>query len=169
MLTLIGQILGCLIVAAIIGMAMGWFLRSFTTSEKRQQLSEIAARLRGREHEMDSLHHELKVRTSAVQILESKMVAAEAALKDLQAEAAAKGEQLDLLQTELADKTALSSALAANASGSLISTFVWSMTKLAQSMKNITSCNTRSSNGVKFGSHLSLLPWLMEKLFAVRR
>ena len=76
MLTLIGQILGCLVMAAAIGMAMGWFLRSFTTSEKRQQLSEIAARLRGREHEMDSLHHELKVRTSAVAILESKMVAA---------------------------------------------------------------------------------------------
>lgn len=112
MLTLIGQILGCLIVAVAIGMAMGWFLRSFTTSEKRQQLSEIAARLRGREHEMDSLHHELKVRTSAVQILESKMVAAEAALKDLQAEAAAKGDQIDALQTDLSDKTASSNALA---------------------------------------------------------
>jgi predicted flap endonuclease-1-like 5' DNA nuclease len=111
MLTLIGQILGCLILAAAIGMAMGWFLRSFTTSEKRQQLSEIAARLRGREHEMDSLHHELKVRTSAVQILESKMVAAEAALKDLQAEAAAKGEQLETLQNELADKTGTANAL----------------------------------------------------------
>ena len=111
MLTFIGQILGCLIVAAAIGMAMGWFLRSFTTSEKRQQLSEIAARLRGREHEMDSLHHELKVRTSAVQILESKMVAAEAALKDLQAEAAAKGEQIEMLQGELANKTAASNAL----------------------------------------------------------
>ena len=111
MLTLIGQILGCLVVAAAIGMAMGWFLRSFTTSEKRQQLSEIAARLRGREHEMDSLHHELKVRTSAVQILESKMVAAEAALKDLQAEAAAKGEQIEALQNELADKSGSANAL----------------------------------------------------------
>jgi predicted flap endonuclease-1-like 5' DNA nuclease/predicted nucleic acid-binding Zn-ribbon protein len=111
MMTLIGQILGCLIVAAAIGMAMGWFLRSFTTSEKRQQLSEIAARLRGREHEMDSLHHELKVRTSAVQILESKMVAAEAALKDLQAEATAKGEQIETLQNELADKSGSANAL----------------------------------------------------------
>jgi predicted flap endonuclease-1-like 5' DNA nuclease len=115
MLTLIGQMLGCLIVAAAIGMAMGWFLRSFTTSEKRQQLSEIAARLRGREHEMDSLHHELKVRTSAVQILESKMVAAEAALKDLQAEAAAKAEQVEALQNELSDKTAASNALSREA------------------------------------------------------
>jgi predicted flap endonuclease-1-like 5' DNA nuclease/chromosome segregation ATPase len=115
MLTLIGQILGCLIIAAVIGMAMGWFLRSFTTSEKRQQLAEIAARLRGREHEMDSLHHELKVRTSAVQILETKMVAAEAALKDLQAEAAAKSEHIDALQTELADKTAASNVLSREA------------------------------------------------------
>ena len=48
-----------------------------------------------------------------------------------------------------------SSALAAIAFGSLISTFVCSMTKLAQIMKNITSCNTRSSSGVKFGSHFS--------------
>lgn len=112
MLTFIAQILGCLVIAAAIGLAMGWLLRSFTTSEKRQQLSEIAARLRGREHEMDSLHHELKVRTSAVQILESKMVAAEAALKDLQAETAAKSEQLELLQAGIADKTASANSLA---------------------------------------------------------
>ncbi|MEX5218619.1 MAG: hypothetical protein NW701_12395 [Nitrospira sp.] len=111
MLTFIAQILGCLVIAAAIGLAMGWLLRSFTTSEKRQQLSEIAARLRGREHEMDSLHHELKVRTSAVQILESKMMAAEAALKDLQAETAIKSEQLDALQSEVADKTASANSL----------------------------------------------------------
>ncbi|HET6676596.1 MAG TPA: hypothetical protein VFG71_14720 [Nitrospiraceae bacterium] len=111
MVTFIGQILGCLFVAAAIGLAMGWFLRSFTTSEKRQQLSEIAARLRGREHEMDSLHHELKVRTSAVQILESKMMAAEAALKDLQGETAAKSDQIDALQTRLTDQTASTNSL----------------------------------------------------------
>ncbi|WP_447603486.1 hypothetical protein [Nitrospira sp. Nam80] len=112
MLTFIAQILGCLFIAAAIGLAMGWLLRSFTTSEKRQQLSEIAARLRGREHEMDSLHHELKVRTSAVQILESKMMAAEAALKDLQAETAMKTEQINLLQAGITDKTASANSLA---------------------------------------------------------
>ena len=111
MLTFIIQILGCLILAAGIGMAMGWFLRSFTTSEKRQQLSEIAARLRGREHEMDSLHHEVKVRTSAVQILEAKMMATEASLKDLQIETAAKTERITALETELSDKTANANAL----------------------------------------------------------
>ena len=63
---MIVQMVGCLLLAATIGLMMGWLLRSFATSEKRQQLSEIAGRLRGREHELDTLNHELKVRTSAV-------------------------------------------------------------------------------------------------------
>jgi len=111
-MSVIGQIFGCLIVAAIIGLAMGWLLRSFATSEKRQQLSEIAARLRGREHEMDSLHHELKVRTSAVQILEGKMVTSEAALKDLHVDLASKTERIAALQAELTDKATYANAMA---------------------------------------------------------
>ena len=78
--SMIVQMVGCLLVAATIGLMMGWLLRSFATSEKRQQLSEIAGRLRGREHELDTLNHELKVRTSAVQMLEGKMITSEAAL-----------------------------------------------------------------------------------------
>lgn len=101
---LILQMIGCLLVAATIGLMMGWLLRSFATSEKRQQLSEIATRLRGREHELDTLNHELKVRTSAVQMLEGKMITSEAALKDLTADLATKVEQLSTLQTELREK-----------------------------------------------------------------
>ena len=101
---LILQMLGCLLVATTIGLMMGWLLRSFATSEKRQQLSEIAGRLRGREHELDTLNHELKVRTSAVQMLEGKMITSEAALKDLTADLAAKVEQLTALQAEVAEQ-----------------------------------------------------------------
>ncbi|MGC3976146.1 MAG: hypothetical protein QM771_17425 [Nitrospira sp.] len=101
---LVLQMIGCLLVAATIGLMMGWLLRSFATSEKRQQLSEIATRLRGREHELDTLNHELKVRTSAVQMLEGKMITSEAALKDLTADLATKVEQLSTLQTELREK-----------------------------------------------------------------
>jgi len=98
------QMVGCLLAAAAIGLVMGWLLRSFATSEKRQQLSEIATRLRGREHELDTLNHELKVRTSAVQMLEGKMITSEAALKDLTADLAVKVEQLTALQTEVAEQ-----------------------------------------------------------------
>ncbi len=98
------QMIGCLLVATTIGLMMGWLLRSFATSEKRQQLSEIATRLRGREHELDTLNHELKVRTSAVQMLEGKMITSEAALKDLTADLAVKVEQLTALQTEVREK-----------------------------------------------------------------
>ncbi len=98
------QMIGCLLVAATIGLMMGWLLRSFATSEKRQQLSEIATRLRGREHELDTLNHELKVRTSAVQMLEGKMITSEAALKDLTADLGTKVEQLSALQTEVREK-----------------------------------------------------------------
>ncbi|MDR4472885.1 MAG: hypothetical protein MRJ92_09665 [Nitrospira sp.] len=101
---LILQMIGCLLVAATIGVMMGWLLRSFATSEKRQQLSEIATRLRGREHELDTLNHELKVRTSAVQMLEGKMITSEAALKDLTADLATKVEQLTALQTDVREK-----------------------------------------------------------------
>ncbi|GAB1722975.1 MAG: hypothetical protein GDA65_13370 [Nitrospira sp. CR1.1] len=101
---LILQMIGCLLVATTIGLMMGWLLRSFATSEKRQQLSEIATRLRGREHELDTLNHELKVRTSAVQMLEGKMIASEAALKDLTADLATKVDQLSTLQTEVREK-----------------------------------------------------------------
>ena len=101
---MIVQMVGCLLLAATIGLMMGWLLRSFATSEKRQQLSEIAGRLRGREHELDTLNHELKVRTSAVQMLEGKMITSEAALKDLTADLAAKVEQLTALQTELTEQ-----------------------------------------------------------------
>jgi predicted flap endonuclease-1-like 5' DNA nuclease len=101
---MIVQMGGCLLVAATIGLMMGWLLRSFATSEKRQQLSEIAGRLRGREHELDTLNHELKVRTSAVQMLEGRMITSEAALKDLTADLAAKVEQLTALQTEVAEQ-----------------------------------------------------------------
>lgn len=98
------QMVGCLLAAAAVGLIMGWLLRSFATSEKRQQLSEIATRLRGREHELDTLNHELKVRTSAVQMLEGKMITSEAALKDLTADLAVKVEQLTALQTEVAEQ-----------------------------------------------------------------
>jgi predicted flap endonuclease-1-like 5' DNA nuclease len=101
---MIVQMVGCLLLAATIGLMMGWLLRSFATSEKRQQLSEIAGRLRGREHELDTLNHELKVRTSAVQMLEGKMITSEAALKDLTADLAAKVEQLTALRTELTEQ-----------------------------------------------------------------
>ena len=101
---MIVQMVGCLLVAATIGLMMGWLLRSFATSEKRQQLSEIAGRLRGREHELDTLNHELKVRTSAVQMLEGKMITSEAALKDLTADLATKVEQLTALQAEVEDQ-----------------------------------------------------------------
>ena len=101
---LIVQMVGCLLVAATIGLMMGWLLRSFATSEKRQQLSEIAGRLRGREHELDTLNHELKVRTSAVQMLEGKMITSEAALKDLTADLTAKVDQITALQTQLTEQ-----------------------------------------------------------------
>ena len=51
----------------------------------------------------------------------------------------------------------LSSALATIDSGSLIDSLTCSITKLAQTMKNMTNCKTMSSIGTRFGSHLSLL------------
>jgi hypothetical protein len=50
----------------------------------------------------------------------------------------------------------LSIGRATTASGRTIDSFTCSITKFAQTMKNMTSCRTRSSSGIRFGSHLSL-------------
>ena len=46
MITLIGQIFGCLLIAAGIGVVVGWLLRNLSTVQLTQQFTDVTATLR---------------------------------------------------------------------------------------------------------------------------
>ena len=74
MIVLIGQILGCLIVAAGIGGVVGWLLRQLSTGELAQQFTDVTTTLRHKEQMLERAQYELKVQAAAMQILDSKIV-----------------------------------------------------------------------------------------------
>ena len=49
MIALIGQIVGCLLIAAGIGGVVGWLLRQLSTGELTQQFTDVTATLRRKE------------------------------------------------------------------------------------------------------------------------
>ncbi|MEK7237473.1 MAG: hypothetical protein AAB242_12660, partial [Nitrospirota bacterium] len=117
MTMLIGQMLGCLLVAAGIGSAVGWLLRHVSAGPLTQQVMEITTALRLKDQAMEKLQYELKVKVSAIQILESKMIASEARHQSTHEELSSRHERILVLQEELAatrqQLSALESAQAA--------------------------------------------------------
>jgi len=101
MIMLIGQMLGCLIVAAGIGGAVGWLLRHLSAGPLTQQLMDVTTTLRLRDQALEKVQYELKVNVSAMQILEGKMVASEALHQSTRQELAARHERIQALQEEL--------------------------------------------------------------------
>jgi predicted flap endonuclease-1-like 5' DNA nuclease len=119
MTMLIGQMLGCLIVAAGIGGAVGWLLRHLSAGPLTQQLMDVTTTLRLKDQALEKLQYELKVKVSAMQILESKMIASEALHQSTQQELAARHERIYALQQELAATTQRLSALESGQAGLL--------------------------------------------------
>ena len=105
MIMLIGQMLGCLIVAAGIGGAVGWLLRNVSAGPLTQQLMDVTATLRLKEHTLGKSQYELNTQTAAVQMLESKMVESEALNQSIRQELSARNDRLQALQEELAIRT----------------------------------------------------------------
>ena len=60
MIAFIGQILGCLLVAAGIGGVVGWLLRQLSTGELTQQFIDVTATLRQKEQTLEKAQYELK-------------------------------------------------------------------------------------------------------------
>ena len=102
MTILIGQMLGCLIVAAGIGATVGWLLRHLSAHPLTQQVMEVMTALRLKDQAMEKLQYELKVKVSAIQILESQMIASEVLHQSTHEELASRHEQIQALQEELA-------------------------------------------------------------------
>ena len=105
MTMLIGQMLGCLIIAAGIGGAVGWLLRHQSARPLAQHLSDVTEALRAKEQTLEKLQYELKIKASTIQILESKISASEAFHQSTEQELATRHGRIHALQDELAGTT----------------------------------------------------------------
>ena len=105
MIMFIGQILGCLIIAAGIGGAVGWLLRNVSAGPLTQQLMDVTATLRLKEQTLGKAQYELNTQTAAVQMLESKIAESEEINQSIRQELAARNDRLQALQAELAIRT----------------------------------------------------------------
>ena len=73
----INQMLGCLIIAAGIGGAVGWLLRNVSAGTVAQQLADVTAMLRLKEQMLEKARHQLRDAASKMQPLESQMMASQ--------------------------------------------------------------------------------------------
>ncbi len=105
MTILIGQIVGCLLVAAGIGGAVGWLLRHLSASQLSQQFMDVTTTLHLKEQTLARVQYELKVQAAAMQILESKMIESEALDQSTRQELSTRNDRLQALQEELAVRT----------------------------------------------------------------
>ena len=67
------QMLGCLIIAAGIGGAVGWLLRHVSAGRLTQQLTDVTAMMRLKEQMLEKARNELRDTASKMQELESQM------------------------------------------------------------------------------------------------
>lgn len=113
MTMLIGQMLGCLLVAAGIGGAVGWLLRQLTTGQIIQDSMDLTAALQNKGQMLEKAQYELKVRAASMQTLESKIVESEKLNQSILQELSARNDRLQTLQEELAVHTQRLTALEA--------------------------------------------------------
>ena len=105
MIVLIGQIVGCLLIAAGIGGVVGWLLRQLSTGELTQQFTDVTATLRHKEQLLERAQYELKVQAAAMQTLESKIVESDEINQSTRQELSARNDRLQALQEELSVRT----------------------------------------------------------------
>ena len=101
MVTLISQMVGCLLIAAGIGVAVGWLLRGLPKNSVEQPYDDLVIQLRTKEQALETTSHDLKVKTSAMQILEQKIMSSETLYSSAQRELTARGERVKALEAEL--------------------------------------------------------------------
>jgi predicted flap endonuclease-1-like 5' DNA nuclease len=105
MIVFIGQIVGCLLVAAGIGGAVGWLLRHLSAGQLAQQFMDVTTTLRRKDQTLEKLQYELKTQAAAMQILESKMIESGEIGESTRQELSARNDRLQALQEELAVRT----------------------------------------------------------------
>ncbi|HSL04903.1 MAG TPA: hypothetical protein VK901_15350 [Nitrospiraceae bacterium] len=75
MTMLINQLLGCLIIAAGIGGAVGWLLRHVSAGKSVQQLADVTAMMHLKEQMLEKARHQLRDATSKLQAIENPVTA----------------------------------------------------------------------------------------------
>jgi predicted flap endonuclease-1-like 5' DNA nuclease len=119
MIAFIGEVIGCLIVAAGIGGITGWLLRHVSVRSLNRHNYELTTMLQAKEQALHSAQLEIKAKASSMQIYESKLAASEALIRSTQDELAARTERLATIQHELTGATQRISTLEAERSASL--------------------------------------------------
>ena len=67
----INQMLGCLLIAAGIGGAVGWLLRHVSAGKDAQLLADVTAMMRIKEQMLEKARYELREATAKLQVIES--------------------------------------------------------------------------------------------------
>ncbi len=101
MTTLIGQIVGCLLVAAGIGGIIGWLLRRLSISKLNQHIYDVTTTLHIKEQALHTAQRELAAQASTIQIHESDFAASEALVRSAHQELASSADRLRTVQAEL--------------------------------------------------------------------
>jgi hypothetical protein len=71
----INQMLGCLLIAAGIGGAVGWLLRHVSAGKDAQLLADVTAMMHLKEQMLEKARYELRDATSKLQAIESPVTA----------------------------------------------------------------------------------------------
>ena len=100
MMALAFQMIVCLLVAAAIGAAVGWLLRHRSAESHAHSLTDLETELRVKGQALDTAIYELKVKTSAVMALESKVASLESLGRSAQEDLASRQDRIDRLQQE---------------------------------------------------------------------
>lgn len=106
----INQMLGCLIVAAGIGGAVGWLLRNVSASTVTQQLADVTAMMHLKEQMLEKARHELRDTASKLQAIESPVTALQEVELQL-AERDRRIRELEQLHQQLREQTGDSEVL----------------------------------------------------------
>ena len=105
MIVLIGQMLGCLLVAAGIGCVAGWLLRQMSSGPHTQEFVDANTTLSLKEQMLEEAQFELKVHATGMKVLESKILEAEERHLSISQELSERNDRLQALQKELAVRT----------------------------------------------------------------
>ena len=101
MMALAFQMIVCLLVAAAIGAAVGWLLRHRAAESHAHSLTDLETELRVKGQALDTAIYELKMKTSAVMALESKVASLESLGRSAQEDLASRQDRIDRLQQDL--------------------------------------------------------------------
>ena len=106
MIGLIAQMLLCLLVAAAIGVAVGWLLRHRSALSHEQHLADLETELRIKGQALDTAIYDVKVKTTALMALESKVSSLESLGRSAQEELASRQDRIEALQQEVKESQA---------------------------------------------------------------